>query len=340
MLRRIIYKIKRSVQSHSRLYHFIYLLVTFNRDYIAVRLSGVRYPSRFGGLWTDKPGAEAEIQHKYARGEITAEEMAGLQQFRERGFLVTPRAIAEELIEQYLNDLARLQREDSPLLVTSIGLPEPAPYRPGIDAEYLSVRTVDDYFHIESARRLLFAKIINRWLSLLLERPPMLTQSLNFFYGSEQALHQDTAFVTMNSPMKFIGVWIALEDIEEGAGELLYIPGSHLWPDYLFSGCFKHYDAERDGLDQLHQWYDWIQNQAAEQGNAVEKFLAKKGDVLFWHAGLVHGGAPVTKPGLSRRSLVGHYCAEGVRPLYHYYKPAQRMIYTNQDQRYTSSYYS
>ncbi len=41
-------------------------------------------------------------------------------------------------------------------------------------------------------------------------------------------------------------------------------------------------------------------------------FLAKAGDVLFWHANLIHGGSPRKDLRLSRKALVCHYFAEGV----------------------------
>ena len=39
--------------------------------------------------------------------------------------------------------------------------------------------------------------------------------------------------------------------------------------------------------------------------------LARKGDVLFWHANLVHGGSPRANMQRSRRAVVCHYFAEG-----------------------------
>jgi ectoine hydroxylase-related dioxygenase (phytanoyl-CoA dioxygenase family) len=174
---------------------------------------------------------------------------------------------------------------------------------------------------------------------VIFEADPILTQSLNFEYGSEQEVHQNTAFVITNSPLKLAGIWIALEDIQPGSGELVYYPGSHAWPDYLFSGRFKHFDKERDGIDQLHAWFAWIHAEAQRRDVALQAFLPKKGDALLWHAGIAHGGSPITLPNATRRSLVGHYCPVGTRPLYHYYKPGQRRVYEALGYRYTTSYY-
>jgi phytanoyl-CoA hydroxylase len=223
--------------------------------------------------------------------------------------------------------------------VTSNSLEQATPYSPEVLDKSSSPRTVDDYFHSEAARQLLFDPEIVDFLTQVFEREPILTQSLNFERGSQQALHQDTAFVRMNAPMKLVGVWVALEDIKPGTGELVYYPGSHLWPDFLFSGSFKHYDAERDGDGQLQQWFRWIHEEAARRETPLQSFLPRKGDLLFWHAALAHGGAPINKTAATRHSLVGHYCPEGVRPLYHYYKPAQSRRYRWQNCSYYSSYY-
>lgn len=56
----------------------------------------------------------------------------------------------------------------------------------------------------------------------------------------------DTAYVIMNSSNRMDAIWIALEDIPPGSGELVYYPGSHHWNDYLFSGRFKHFGMERE----------------------------------------------------------------------------------------------
>ena len=41
-----------------------------------------------------------------------------------------------------------------------------------------------------------------------------------------------------------------------------------------------------------------------------ETLLIKKGDVLIWHASLVHGGDPIINPELTRKSFVCHYSSQ------------------------------
>jgi ectoine hydroxylase-related dioxygenase (phytanoyl-CoA dioxygenase family) len=40
-------------------------------------------------------------------------------------------------------------------------------------------------------------------------------------------------------------------------------------------------------------------------------FSAGKGDVLIWHANLIHGGSPRKNMQLSRRAMVCHYFVKG-----------------------------
>jgi hypothetical protein len=55
-----------------------------------------------------------------------------------------------------------------------------------------------------------------------------------------------------------------------------------------------------------------VQHRIAEHGLKPEYFHAKQGDLLIWHANLLHGGSPRRDHKLSRKALVCHYIAEGV----------------------------
>ncbi|WP_118182401.1 hypothetical protein [Paraburkholderia phosphatilytica] len=57
-------------------------------------------------------------------------------------------------------------------------------------------------------------------------------------------------------------------------------------PDSPFGGNRKHFDADVDGGDVHDQWSDRLRGFAASSERGVERFLAKKGDILVWHADL------------------------------------------------------
>lgn len=340
MLRDLIYRFKRLVHGSPRLYRALYGIASFNFDYLGQLLQLSRYPSKFGGMWTDRDDFERVLNARIRAGDVDDADVAALRGWREQGFVRLEQAIDHSLIDQYLAELENLKSQSqSPLLITAASAPEPVPFSDDSAQAHHSVRVVDDYWFNEAARNILFASPVTDFLQQVFDAKAELNQSLSFHRGSEQDIHQDTAFVRMNSPMKLAAAWVALEDVSPGTGELLYYPGSHRWPDFLFSGYFKHYDEERDGLDQLQRWYAWIHEQAQACGSELTAFLPRKGDVFVWHAGLAHGGAPITHPVASRKSLVGHYCPNGVRPLYHYYKPAQRRYRRHGSFRYCSSYY-
>ena len=57
---------------------------------------------------------------------------------------------------------------------------------------------------------------------------------------------------------------------------------------------------------------------ATDAGLSIQRFQAKKGDVLIWAAGLMHGGSLVEQPARTRKSLVTHYCPADLHPMYAY----------------------
>jgi ectoine hydroxylase-related dioxygenase (phytanoyl-CoA dioxygenase family) len=107
-----------------------------------------------------------------------------------------------------------------------------------------------------------------------------------------------------------IAVWIALEDTRPDNGPLFYYPGSHRLP-YLLNSDFN--EGETPLLLGNKDYVDY-EDRIAEliKDKQPEVFLAKKGDLLVWHANLIHGGMPVKAPTQTRKSMVIHYYAKDV----------------------------
>lgn len=149
-------------------------------------------------------------------------------------------------------------------------------------------------------------------LSFLLGKKVIPFQTLNFTEGSEQRAHSDSIHMSTEPQGYLIATWIALEDIQEGSGPLVYYPGSHRLP-YLTT---EHYDSGNTqwtiGAHSNRRYEDAIERLIQENGLQKQVFLPKRGDVLIWHANLLHGGSPILKPGATRQSMVCHYYAEGV----------------------------
>jgi len=149
-------------------------------------------------------------------------------------------------------------------------------------------------------------------LKLLLGKEVQLFQSINFLSGSEQKSHSDSIHMTTFPLGYLIAVWVALEDITPDNGPLHYYPGSHKMK-YLMNEDFEHGGSE---LWLGKTPYDNYEKKVAEtienKGLKKEVFMAKRGDILIWHANLLHGGEIHNNPELSRKSMVFHYYAKDV----------------------------
>ena len=147
-------------------------------------------------------------------------------------------------------------------------------------------------------------------LSCLLGGAAKLFSSINFIMGSEQATHSDSIHMTTYPLGGLLGVWFALEDITEENGPLHYFPASHKLPYYLN----RDYDNEGNFLFLGKKLYTDYENMIAEKIKERQldktKFLAKKGDLLIWHANLFHGGDPHVNKQKTRKSMVLHYFNE------------------------------
>jgi phytanoyl-CoA hydroxylase len=296
------------------------------------------YYSRFGGLWTDRLDASQEIARRLESGAISELDAERLRGWIAHGYVIIEQAVKPELCDRVRADLdAAFAQGDERLLMHSPANPDYQPLKAGVDAH--RARVVDAYAFYQSACEALFSEAIVGFMRSIFEDDPLLFQSLTFENGSEQPLHQDSAFVVTTSPLEFAASWIALEDIRPGSGELTYIDGSHRLPEYLFSGKYKHWNAKRDGGQQHDEWHDLILAHAEQQALEEKTFLARKGDVLIWSADLAHGGSPVSDPAMTRKSLVGHYCPNRVEPIYFKLQPDRRTKRAFNGGFYASAYY-
>lgn len=153
---------------------------------------------------------------------------------------------------------------------------------------------------------------LNNYLSFILGRKVIPYHSINFIQGSEQHAHSDSIHMTTFPTGNLIAVWLALEDIDENNGPLFYYPGSHQLP-YIMNEDYDH----GGNFFQLGKFaYERYEERI---GRMIEKkklkksyFHAKAGDILIWHANLIHGGDPIKDVQRSRNSMVVHYFGEEV----------------------------
>lgn len=160
------------------------------------------------------------------------------------------------------------------------------------------------------------AKVIDL-LSRLYGRRAFPFQTLNFPIGTQQPPHTDAVHFS-SIPERFMcGVWLAMEDIDAGAGPLCYVPGSHKWPIVSNTMIGRRGWGQDPTLVQ-EPYHDVWNAIVAAHGAPIEHFLARKGQALIWAANLLHGGSTQTDPTRTRWSQVTHYFFDDCA----YYTPA------------------
>ena len=129
MLRSLIYSAKHLLHKNPLIYKAAYNLATCNIDYLRQRLQASKYPSSFGGLWTDRDDYQERAAEKIASGNIDTLTAARLDTWRTEGYIKVEAAIDHGLIDDYLAEVEALKsRKPSPLLVTSNSLEQATPW--------------------------------------------------------------------------------------------------------------------------------------------------------------------------------------------------------------------
>jgi hypothetical protein len=272
--------------------------------------------SRFGGLWLDRADWMDRLGARHRAGKLSDAMAVRLFQFARDGYTVFDKAVGTRLIERLKAELDQFwQNPPEGMLIETFEPDGEMRYVPP-DARWRSGRTklLDVFAHSDLARQVIAAPPVVEFLSILFEDAPKAFQTLNFHNGNEAPMHKDTAYVKVDgNPLALAASWTALEDVEAGTGELEYFIGSHRAPDFLFGGISKwmenHAEDHPAFLESLHR-------DAETFGHNRGKFLARRGDVLVWHADLAHGDAPVSRVDRSRQSLVTHFCPSGLDPFY------------------------
>jgi len=145
-------------------------------------------------------------------------------------------------------------------------------------------------------------------LGKLYGRRPIPFQTLNFPVGTQQPYHSDSVHFSSIPERYMCGVWVALEDIDQDNGPLVYFPGSHQWPIYSNEHIGK---LIRKGDDSSQQAFQDLWEQLVKVHNLEPKrFLAKKGQAVIWLANLLHGGDKQNSAARTRWSQVTHYFFE------------------------------
>jgi hypothetical protein len=171
------------------------------------------------------------------------------------------------------------------------------------------IRIPDAWRFDEDVRAIATNPRIGKILGDVFGRKAWPFQTLNFPVGTQQHFHSDAVHFS-SIPERFMcGVWLALEDINEGAGPLEYYPGSHKWPILYNDKIGVRMTGAKTPIPHARYHEVW-RALVKKSGIVPEHFCARAGDALIWSANLLHGGSRQRDPGITRWSQVTHYFFE------------------------------
>jgi hypothetical protein len=139
--------------------------------------------------------------------------------------------------------------------------------------------------------------------------------TLSGYKSTQRGWHQDDYLNPGDTMARYVAVWMAMGDIHPDSGPFQFIPGSHKWPCLRGDKVKAFVKPEIHG--NTHEWAtvsEYFVNKAVEKymkemGSETAQFDAKRGDILVWHAKMMHRGSVPGDPDLSRPALIGHYAA-------------------------------
>jgi hypothetical protein len=253
--------------------------------------------------WLDRPNALLEVERRREAGEITEDEAAICCQWIFEGYVVVPGLVDHDLLDgvwsAYESAIAQ-------------GLLAP-PAEPRGAEDALPGRVLDPHLTLPIVRDIQQHPAVLKITDLLFGRETLPFQTIIGHKGSWQSAHSDSIHMTTYPVGYMLANWIAFEDIHPDSGPLEYFPRSHRLVPPLLSGDLgiPKLAFKQDTSVYGRRYEPTIARYLEALKLEPRHFLAKKGDVLFWHANLLHGGAPRKDLARSRKALVCHYFARG-----------------------------
>lgn len=134
----------------------------------------------------------------------------------------------------------------------------------------------------------------------LLNDDSIIVQTMLFEGNPVTPPHADSYYLDSSKIGSMVAIWVALEDIQPGAGRFFVYPGSHKMDLPRNEGPYEmafHHDEYLKAIKEITR----------QPAMECRHPALKKGDVLFWNANTIHGSLPTTTPQFSRRSLTAHF---------------------------------
>jgi len=254
--------------------------------------------------WLDRPGALATLPRLKRQQTLTADEAELCRQWITDGYVIVRGLLDRPTLDRAWEAYeTRIANDQIPL--DPAGSQGPGDELPG--------RSLNPHWRVPEFRDVLEDRRLVDVVELLLGVEALPFQTISGHKASQQPFHSDSIHMTTYPRGYLVANWIAFEDIEADSGPLQFVPGSNRLPT-VYADDVGIVDGEP--LPTIYAEFEekytpHITMLAESQARPVKTFTASAGDVLFWHANLLHGGSMRTNYARSRKALVCHYFAKG-----------------------------
>jgi hypothetical protein len=253
--------------------------------------------------WLDRPDVAKRVEEKLRAGEVTAEEARQCRYWAGNGYIILNGLFEHSVLDDVWSAYEKAIASGKIVL----------PAESAGDGDPYPGRFLNPHKKLGAFCRVLKHPGLLHWIRVLMEREPKPLQTIASHKGSQQGVHSDSIHMTTYPLGYLTAAWIAFEDIAPDSGPLVYYPGSHRLP-YVFSKDvgLAESDLKEKGYGPYHEKYEpYVRKLIETHRIEPHHFHAKKGDVLIWHANLLHGGSVRQMLERSRRAVVVHFFVKG-----------------------------
>lgn len=245
--------------------------------------------------WLDQPGAKERLIKDPQFHQFPLAWQKELLRFVNDGYMILQGFFSSDAVSRLNADIGRLLSDKQ------------------LDFNYTGRKIMESYRHSEVADKEFFRQPdLLQLLTFIMGRKVKPFHTINFVEGSEQRAHSDSIHMSTEPQGYLIAAWAALEPTGADNGPLFFYPGSHRLPYVTCEDYPSGNTRWTIGAESNRRYEDKIAEILSEHNFERKEFHAQPGDVLIWHANLIHGGSPILRPGATRRSMVAHYFCEGV----------------------------
>lgn len=260
---------------------------------LVASVSSKDFPDRESRAWLDVEDAALVAPEKEGFAQFSPEIQQNVLQWSQKGYMILENYFTPETCDAINDEIDKLMKK---------GILQ---FKWGNKLMFANKRSA-------LIRQATEDEVISRLLNFLLGKTMVPFQTINFINGSGQRAHSDSIHMTTYPLGYLIAIWVALEDVHPDSGPLFYYPGSHKLP-YLLNNDWNAGSSFLSlGKHDYPDYEDMVDELLARNQFPREELIARKGDVLIWHANLIHGGTPIRNRALTRKSMVVHYYASDV----------------------------